>query len=71
VCTGKQNDCLRVLAAGKLPLQVENTDATVTVVNPALTKAVLLEINGMATQTPMEVTLAGGRLSVILPPKAM
>ena len=35
----------------KMPFQVENTEATVSVANPRLTKAVLLDINGMATDS--------------------
>jgi len=68
---GKQSDCFRILSAGKAPFQVENTQATVTVANPGLTKAVLLDINGMATPTPVEVKQAGGRMTVVLPPQAM
>jgi hypothetical protein len=68
---GKQRDCFRILSAGKAPFQVENTDATITVANPRLTKAVLLDVNGMATQTPVEVKLADGKLSATLPPSAM
>ena len=54
-----------------MPLQVENTDATVTVANPRLTKAILLDINGMATQTPVTVKQAGGRITVELPANTM
>lgn len=32
-----------------------------------LTKAVLLDINGMATETPVTVKLADGKLTVELP----
>jgi hypothetical protein len=64
---GKQGDCFRILSAGKAPLQVENLDATITVANPRLTKAVLLDANGMATQAPVEVKQAGGKATVVLP----
>jgi hypothetical protein len=68
---GKQSDCFRILSAGKSPFQVENTDATVTVANPSLTKAVLLDINGMATPTPVEAKSGGGKVTVVLPANAI
>ena len=64
---GKQSDCFRILSGGKMPFQVENTEATVAVANPGLTKAVLLDINGMATPTPVEVKQADGKATVVLP----
>jgi hypothetical protein len=68
---GKQSDCFRILSAGKAPLQVENTEATVTVANPRLTKAVLLDANGMATPVPVEIKRDGGKATVVLPANAM
>ena len=68
---GKQCDCFRIVSAGSMPLQVQNTDATVTVANASLGKAVLLDINGMAKQTLTKVMREGGKLTVTLPPKAM
>ena len=68
---GKQSDCFRIISVGKVPLQVENTEATVTVANPRLTKAMLLDINGMATQTPVEVKRADGKVTVVLPANTM
>ncbi|MGO8746046.1 MAG: hypothetical protein ACLQNE_08650 [Thermoguttaceae bacterium] len=68
---GKQTDCFRVLSGGKMPLHVENTDATVTVANTSLAKAVLLDVNGMATKTPVGVMREGGKFSVVLPPTAL
>ena len=64
---GKQSDCFRILSAGKAPFQVENTEATITVANGRLTQAILLDINGMATQTPVEVKQSGGKATVALP----
>jgi hypothetical protein len=64
---GKQGDCFRLLSNGKPPLQVENLEATVTIANPRLSKAVLLDINGMATQTPVELRQSGGKATVVLP----
>ena len=64
---GQQGDCFRIVSTGKMPWQVEHADATITVANPRLTKAVLLDINGMATETPVTVKLADGKLAVELP----
>lgn len=64
---GKQGDCFRILDTGKWPLQVENLHATVTIANPRLSKATLLDANGMATATPVELTRAGGKATVVLP----
>ena len=50
-----------------MPFQVENLDATVTIANPRLSKATLLDINGMATTTPVEVRRADGKATVLLP----
>ncbi|MGA2616114.1 MAG: hypothetical protein ABSF26_00810 [Thermoguttaceae bacterium] len=68
---GKQSDCFRILSAGKAPFQVENTEATVTVANPGLTKAVLLDANGMATPAAVEIKQADGKVTVVLPADTM
>jgi hypothetical protein len=68
---GRQGDCFRIISGGKMPLQVEKTDARVTVANPLLSKAVVLDANGMATSTSLEVKRQGGKVSVILPSSAM
>ena len=68
---GQQSDCFRIVSGGKMPWQVENADATITVANERLTKAVLLDINGMATDTPVPVKAAGGKLTVELPPNTI
>jgi hypothetical protein len=64
---GKPSDCFRILSAGKAPFQVENTEAAVTVANSHITKAVLLDINGMATPTPVAIKRTGGKATVVLP----
>ncbi len=64
---GKQGDCFRILDNGKMPFQVENLQATVTIANPRLSKATLLDINGMATQTPVELKHSGSKATVVLP----
>ncbi len=50
-----------------MPFRVENTRATITVANPGLAEAVLLDINGMATPAPVETRRADGKLTVTLP----
>jgi hypothetical protein len=64
---GKQSDCFRVLSVGEPPLQVENVEATLTIANPRLSKATLLDINGMATSTPVDVKQLQGKVTVRLP----
>jgi hypothetical protein len=68
---GKQVPAWRILSVGSLPFQVENADGTVTVTNPALTKATLLDVNGMPTLTPVEFTHSGGKATVKLPANTM
>jgi len=64
---GKQSDCFRILSVGKAPLQVENIEAVLTIANPRLSKATLLDINGMATSTPVDVQQAEGKVTIRLP----
>jgi hypothetical protein len=68
---GKQVPAWRILSVGSLPFQVENADATVTVTNPALTKATLLDVNGMPTDAPVEFKQSGGKATVKLPANTM
>ena len=68
---GKQSDCFRILSVGKEPLQVENIEAVLTVSNPRLSKATLLDINGMATATPVDIRQAEGKTTVRLPNSAI
>ena len=64
---GKQSDCFRILSVGKAPLKVEKLDAVLTIANPRLSKATLLDINGMATPTPVGITGAEEKTTVQLP----
>ncbi len=50
---------------------MEKTDATVAIANSRLTKATALDINGMATSTPVNATREGGRFTVVLPPDVL
>ena len=52
---------------GKAPWLVENVDATVTVANSRLTKATLLDINGLATTQVVETQQANGKITITLP----
>jgi hypothetical protein len=68
---GKQVPAWRILNVGSLPFQVENAAGTVTVANKALTKALLLDANGMRTDTAVQAVAADGKLTVTLPANAM
>ncbi len=50
---------------------MENTDATVTVANTKLTRAVVLDANGMATSAPVDTKRAEGKITIVLPANAM
>jgi hypothetical protein len=60
----------RVVAHGGAPWVIANTDVTVTIRNPNLTTARLLDANGKAAGT-VEVAKAAGGVSVKLPANAM
>jgi hypothetical protein len=64
-------DCRRIVSTGKAPWLVENIDATVTVANPRLTRATLLDVNGMATPQAVKERQADGRITVLLPPNTL
>lgn len=55
-----------VIKTGAAPWQIVNADVTLTVTNPALTKATLLDAAGYPIRT-VPVTRAGGKLTVHLP----
>ena len=63
----KPTECRRVMNTGKAPWLVENVDATVTVANSRLTKATLLDINGLATTQVVETQQANGKITITLP----
>jgi hypothetical protein len=67
----KPFNCLKVASAGTMPRQVENAEITLTVANPYLTTATLLDPNGMATKDPAPVDRRKGKLSLRLPPNTM
>lgn len=64
---GKQSDCLRILSVGKMPMQVENIEAVLTIANPRLSKATLLDSNGMATATSADIEQTAGKATIRLP----
>ena len=63
-------DGYRIVATGKPPWRIANTDVTLTIANPNLSKAVLLDEAGYAARD-VEVTGEGGKLTVKLPPDTM
>jgi hypothetical protein len=60
----------KILFTGKPPWRVRNTQATVTIANPGLTKATLLTVDGYASSR-VPVQSGDGRLTVQLPPDTM
>ncbi len=60
----------KIVATGGPPLRVANTEVTLTIADPNLTKAVLLDASGCAVRD-VPVSAAGGKLKVKLPPEAM
>jgi len=60
----------RILDIGTSPWQVAATHATVTVANPHLANATLLDTNGVAA-ADVPVTLTNGKCQVTLPPQTM
>lgn len=65
------SDGFRIMEVGKAPWQVENLDASVTIRNPGLSKATLLDANGMATDAKVDVQRGEGQITVKLPPHTM
>jgi hypothetical protein len=63
-------DGYRIITTGKPPLRIANTEATLTVTNPNLTKAVLLNPSGYADKD-VPVQTAGGKLTIKLPANTM
>ncbi len=61
---------LRIEHTGTLPWRVANTDVTVTIRNPGLTRATLLDPNG-APVGPVEVRTGEGELTIPCPPETM
>ncbi len=68
---GKQTDGFQVVNLGQYPWQIENTDATITVSNPRLTRTMLLDANGMATDAQVDLKIADGKATVVLPANTM
>jgi hypothetical protein len=60
----------KIVATGKPPWRVANTDVTLTITNPSLTKAVLLDPSGYAGKD-VPVAAQGGKLTIKLPTDTM
>ena len=67
---GTKVEGFRILDVGRPPTRVVNTQVTVTVANPSLGKATLLDANAVPVRG-VPVTRDGDRLSVELPPETM
>ena len=67
---GDRAQTWKILTTGHLPWRVANTDVTVTVADPNLSKAVRLDANGYAAGD-VPVQTAAGKLTVRLPADAM
>ena len=63
-------DGWRIIDEGKPPWRVENAAVTITVRNPHLRAATLLDVNGMPLEK-LQVGLDGERITVSAPPAAM
>ncbi len=60
----------RIVSTGGPPLRVANTEVTLTIADPNLTKAVLLDASGYAVKD-VPVSATDGKLTVKLPAEAM
>ena len=60
----------RIVATGGPPMRVANTEVSLTVADPNLTQAVLLDAAGYEAKG-VDVSVAGGKLAVTLPPETM
>ena len=67
----KPFECRRLGTPGTMPWQVEKASVTLSIDNPGLTTATLLDLDGLPTATPIELTRAKGAVKVTLPPNAM
>ncbi len=65
------HDKEEIVNVGHKPWQVVKADATVTLANPTLTKAVALDPAGFPTATVVQVKRAGGKIVITLPPDAL
>jgi hypothetical protein len=59
-----------IVSTGTLPIQIVNTDVTLTIKNPALAKATLLDPAGYAA-APLTLEKTAGGVTLKLPPNAM
>ncbi len=68
---GSLVDSWRIVNVGKMPWQIQKTEATVVVGNARLTKATALDVNGMPTAAQVKLAKADGKLTVTMPADAM
>jgi hypothetical protein len=67
----KEHDGFQILDKGGPPLMIANTDATLTIANPDLNRAVALDLNGQPTGAKVAIARRGRTLHVTLPPDAL
>lgn len=67
---GKEVEGEEVVATGTAPWQIAHTKATITISNPGLSKATLLDVNGYAVKA-VPAQKVGDKLTVTLPENAM
>ncbi len=63
-------DGYKIITTGRPPLRVANTEVTLTITNPNLTKATLLDPSGYAVKD-VPVKTADGKLTIELPKDTM
>jgi len=67
---GAQVQGEQIVNTGRPPWQIANTQVTLTISNPELTKATLLDVAGYA-QRDVSISRAGGQLTLELPSNTM
>ncbi len=67
---GRLEQGKEIVSTGKLPIQIANTDVTLSIDNPALGKATLLDPAGYAA-APLTLNKTAAGVTLKLPPNAM
>lgn len=67
----ERHDGFQIMRLGGEPVLIENTNAEISIANPALSKAVALDPNGLPMNTEVACTREGNRFALTLPPNAL
>ncbi len=59
--------CERIVTVGTMPWQIEKNAITLTLANPQLDRATLLDMNGVPDPTPVSASIQNGSITVQLP----